>query len=283
MRSPWTWAALAVVTAVCGALPFTVTGGDTPRPLSADEARRMALTRFRAYRDSPVEVTLRAPLPGGTAVVRAVVDEHRHRAVGWFDTGDAAERGLLAWDGTGLSLARPRIDGTAGPLAKPASLAEAVRDAARVSPTAWIRRTYGPASLDTALRLTLSLAAAHPDSARLLARSAPRHLRQDRIDGRTYDVFSAPPPTSAVAGEPLLTYWIDRAGRLRRVREDLDDDRTIVVDVTGEKVRPGVPDGPWTAAPRQGRGELRDQPPPNPHPTADRSTRAMNPPTPPMS
>ncbi|MFG3295348.1 hypothetical protein ACGF3G_41945 [Streptomyces sp. NPDC048179] len=252
MRSPWTWAALAVVTAVCGALPFTVTGGDAPRPLSADEARRMALTRFRAYRDSPAEVTVRAPLPGGTAVVRAVVDEHRRRAVGWFDTGDAAERGLLAWDGTGLSIARPRIDGTAGPLAKPASLAEAVRDAARVSPAAWIRRPYGPASLDTALRLTLSLAAAHPDSARLLARSAPRHLREDRINGRIYDVFSGPPPTTQPSGPSPLTYWIDRTGHLRRVRADLDDDRTIVVDVTGEKVHPAVPEGPWTGLKRNG-------------------------------
>ncbi|MFF7986707.1 hypothetical protein ACFZDK_47820 [Streptomyces sp. NPDC007901] len=250
MRSPWTWAALAVVTGVCGTLPFLVVGGDAPRPLSADEARRMALTRFRAYRDSPAEVTVRAPLPGGTAVVRAVVDEHRHRAVGWFYTGDAAERGLLAWDGTGLSIARPRIDGSAGPLAKPASLAEAVRDAARVRPAAWIRRTYGPASLDTALRLTLSLAADHPDNARLLARSKPRRLGEDRIDGRTYDVFSAPPPTSTPPelDQSPLTYWIDRAGHLRRVRSDLDDDRTIVVDVTAAKVRPGVPEGPWAAA-----------------------------------
>ncbi|MEU9454392.1 hypothetical protein [Streptomyces sp. NPDC048277] len=248
MRSPWTWAALAVVTGACGVLPF-VGGGDDPRPLSAAEAGRMALTRFRAYRDSPEQVTVQAPLPGGTAVIRAVVDEHRHRAVGWFDTGDAAERGLLAWDGTGLSVARPRVDGSAGPLAKPASLAEAVRDAARVRPAAWIRRRYGPASLDTALRLTLSLAADRPDSTRLLVRSGPRHLGEDRIDGRTYDVFSGPPPASPPPGEPPLTYWIDSAGRLRRVRADLDDDRTIVVDVTGEKVRPGVPDGPWAGRP----------------------------------
>ncbi|MER5795261.1 hypothetical protein [Streptomyces sp. NPDC001980] len=237
MRSPWTWTALAAVTGVCGALPFLLAGGDDPRRLSADEARRMALTPFRAYRDSPAEVTVRAPLPGGTAVVRAVVDEHRHRAVGWFDTGDAAERGLLAWDGAGLEVARPKVDGSAGPLARPASTAEAVRDAARLKPTAWIRRRYGPASLDTALRLTLSLAAARPDDARRIARSGRRHLGTDRIDGRRYDVFSA--------GDAPLRYWIDGAGRLRRVREDLDDDRTIVVDVTGARVRTGVPEGPW--------------------------------------
>lgn len=251
MRSPWTWAALAVVAGVSGTLPFVVGGGADPRPLSAAEARRMARTRFEAYLDSPEQVTVQAPLPGGTAVIRAVVDEHRHRAVGWFDTGDAAERGLLAWDGTGLSIARPRIDGSAGPLARPASLAEAVRDAARVKPGAWIRRQYGPASLDTALRLTLSLAAARPDSTRLLTRSGPRHLGEDRIDGRTYDVFSAPPPTPTPDESPL-TYWIDRAGHLRRVRSDLDDDRTIVVDVTGERVRPGVPDGPWAGRAAKG-------------------------------
>ncbi|MFF3989402.1 hypothetical protein ACFY0B_33055 [Streptomyces sp. NPDC001797] len=239
MRSPWTWTALVAVTGVCGALPFLLADGDDPRPLSAAEARRMALTPLHAYRDSPAEVTVRAPLPGGTAVVRAVVDEHRHRAVGWFDTGDAAERGLLAWDGAGLEVARPKVDGSAGPLARPASTAEAVRDAARLRPTAWIRRGYGPASLDTALRLTLSLAAARPDDAHRIARSGRRHLGTDRIDGRRYDVFSA--------GDAPLRYWIDGAGRLRRVREDLDDDRTIEVDVTGARVRTAVPEGPWAS------------------------------------
>ncbi|MFF4317061.1 hypothetical protein [Streptomyces sp. NPDC001507] len=239
MRSPWTWTALVAVTGVCGALPFLLAEGDDPRPLSVDEARRMALTPLHAYRDSPAEVTVRAPLPGGTAVVRAVVDEHRHRAVGWFDTGDAAERGLLAWDGAGLEVARPKADGSAGPLARPASTAEAVRDAARLRPTAWIRRGYGPASLDTALRLTLSLAAARPDDAHRIARSGRRHLGTDRIDGRRYDVFSA--------GDAPLRYWIDGAGRLRRVREDLDDDRTIEVDVTRARVRTAVPEGPWAS------------------------------------
>ncbi|MGY5060960.1 hypothetical protein ACWDFR_44120 [Streptomyces sp. 900105755] len=239
MRSPWTWTALVAVTGVCGALPFLLAEGDDPRPLSVDEARRMALTPLHAYRDSPAEVTVRAPLPGGTAVVRAVVDEHRHRAVGWFDTGDAAERGLLAWDGAGLEVARPKVDGSAGPLARPASTAEAVRDAARLRPTAWIRRGYGPASLDTALRLTLSLAAARPDDAHRIARSGRRHLGTDRIDGRRYDVFSA--------GDAPLRYWIDGAGRLRRVREDLDDDRTIEVDVTRARVRTAVPEGPWAS------------------------------------
>ncbi|MFF4301949.1 hypothetical protein [Streptomyces sp. NPDC001601] len=239
MRSPWTWTALVAVTGVCGALPFLLADGDDPRPLSAAEARRMALTPLHTYRDSPAEVTVRAPLPGGTAVVRAVVDEHRHRAVGWFDTGDAAERGLLAWDGAGLEVARPKVDGSAGPLARPASTAEAVRDAARLRPTAWIRRGYGPASLDTALRLTLSLAAARPDDAHRIARSGRRHLGTDRIDGRRYDVFSA--------GDAPLRYWIDGAGRLRRVREDLDDDRTIEVDVTGARVRTAVPEGPWAS------------------------------------
>ncbi|MCG7204853.1 hypothetical protein [Streptomyces arenae] len=226
MRSPWTWAALAVVTAVCGALPYAVAGGDTSRPLSAAEGRRLALTRLRTARDSPAAMTVRAPLPGGTAVIRAVVDEQRHRAVGWFDTGDAAERGLLAWDTGGLAVARPRTDGGAAPLTGPASLAQAVAEAGRLRRGVWIRRSYGPASLDTALRLTLSP----------LARPVRRHVGEDHIGGRDCDVFSAP---------PSLRYWIDRTGRLRRVREDLDDDRTIEVDMTGTRVRPGVPDGPW--------------------------------------
>ncbi|MEU9408816.1 hypothetical protein AB0E08_24425 [Streptomyces sp. NPDC048281] len=48
MRSPWTWAALAAVTGTCATLPFLLAGGDAPRPLSAAEARRLALTPLPA-------------------------------------------------------------------------------------------------------------------------------------------------------------------------------------------------------------------------------------------
>ncbi|MFC8344779.1 hypothetical protein [Streptomyces sp. NPDC057280] len=84
-----------------------VSGSDEgPRPVSAAEAQRMAVTRFRMYRASPSAVTVRVTTPTGTTVIRAVVDHRRHRAVGAYEAGDEAARGLLAWDMSGVAVAR---------------------------------------------------------------------------------------------------------------------------------------------------------------------------------
>ncbi|WP_406118155.1 hypothetical protein [Streptomyces sp. NBC_00989] len=246
-----TWAALTLVAALsaCGWLWLTGHDGSGPRPLTASETQRLALARFRTYQGSPTEVTVHAPVPGATAVVHAVVDQRRHRAVGWYETtsGTARDgRGLLAWDGTGLALARPK-----GTTVAVGSVPQAVREAGRLTPDAWIRRPFGHDAFDTALRLTLTMAADRPDNAQLLAQSGALHLREEDVDGSSYDVFSGPRPrpnasASPAAGRSPLTYWIAPDGRLRRVAANLDTGHTATIDLGATRVRPGVPGTPWS-------------------------------------
>jgi hypothetical protein len=247
VRRAW-WAAGALsVAAACAGLLLTGVGEAGPRPLSADEAQRLALARFRTYRISPSEITVRAPSGDGTAVVRAVVDHRRHRAVGWYEVTGAGRPngGLLAWDQSGLAVA----DGS-----PTAPAAGALRAAGRLKATAWTRRAFGAAPLDTALRLALSLGADRPDNAQLLAQSGPLRLRDERVDGRRYDVFSGPRPRPNASASPAgprgdrspLSYWIDEEGGMRRVRVDLGEGRRITMDLGGVRVRGVVlPGAPW--------------------------------------
>ncbi len=240
-----TWWAVGVLTAAaCGGLLLTGGGDPGPRPLSADEAQRMALARFRTYRVSPSEITVRAESGDGTAVVRAVVDHRKHRAVGRYEVTGAGrpDGGLLAWDPSGLAVAAGSTTATAE---------GAVRAAGRLKREAWSRRAFGEAPLDTALKLALSLGADRPDNAQLLAQAGPLRLRDERVDGRRYDVFSGPRPRASASARPAasrspLSYWIGDEGDLRRVRVDLGKGRWITMDLGGVRVRGvSVPGAPW--------------------------------------
>lgn len=261
--------AVAAATALAGALTallLLLSGnrGASPHPVSADEAERMALARFRAYEASPAEVTVRLPAAetgDGTITVRAVVDHHVHRAVGAYEIVDDTRtvQGLLAWDLEGVAVARPPA---AAPGAEPGrttarppapdivtTAAQAVRRAGTLKREEWTRRPYSTAPLDRALRLVVSVAADRPDNAALLARSGPLWLRDERLDGHGYGVFSDPRPGASASASPAddstLTYWIDTAGNLRRVTARMSPGRYATVDFVATRVRTGVPGAPW--------------------------------------
>ena len=290
-------AATAVAVAV-GAVVLLVAllsgGGEPgPRAVSEDEAQRMALARFRTYEASPSEVRVRLPLgaagsaSSGTVTVRAVVDHRVHRAVGVYEAADAERtvRGLVAWDMEGIAVARkpqtPTTSGAPGsrdgdapggaPGAAPGrasrqpapdvvtTATQAARAAGTLAPDEWTRRPYTSAALDRALRLVLSMAADRPDNAQLLAQSHPLWLRDERVDGRGYGVFSGPRPrpaasrasagpaagATAAAGRSPLTYWIDKDGRMRRVTARLAPGQEATVDLVAERVHAKVPGAPW--------------------------------------
>jgi hypothetical protein len=277
----------AVVAVVVGAVVLLVSWGGAagPRPVSEDEAQRMALARFRTYEASPSEVRVRLPLgsagsagssAAGTVTVRAVVDHRVHRAVGVYEAADTERtvRGLVAWDMEGIAVARkpaaPTTSGAPGGAPGRATrppapgvvttAAQAVRVAATLTPEEWSRRPYTSAALDRALRLVLSMAADRPDNAQLLAQSHPLWLRDESLDGRGYGVFSGPRPrpaasprasaspaagATAAAGRSPLTYWIDKDGRMRRVTARLAPGQEATVDLVAERVRAKVPGTPW--------------------------------------
>jgi hypothetical protein len=263
-------AAIAATTALAGALTALLlllpgNGGTSPHPVSADDAQRLALARFRAYEASPAEVTVRLPAAetgDGTITVRAVVDHHAHRAVGAYEIVDDTRtvQGLLAWDQEGIAVARPPA---AAPGAEPGrtrtrppapdivtTAAQAVRRAGTLKREEWTRRPYSTAPLDRALRLVVSVAADRPDNAALLARSGPLWLRDERLDGHGYGVFSGPRPTPSVSASPAddstLTYWIDADGNLRRVTARMSPGHYATVDFVATRVRTVVPGAPWT-------------------------------------
>ncbi|QIY72309.1 hypothetical protein HEP84_27340 [Streptomyces sp. RLB1-33] len=262
-------AAVAATTALAGALTALLlllsgNGDASPHPVSADEAQRMALARFRAYEASPSEVTIRLPAVqtgDGTITVRAVVDHHVRRAVGAYEIVDDTRtlQGLLAWDLEGLAVARPpAVTSGAEPgrtTARPpapdivTTAAQAVRRAGTLKREEWTRRPYSTAPLDRALRLVLSVAADRPDNAELLARSGPLWLRDERLDGHGYGVFSGPrpgpSPSASPADDSSLTYWIDTDGNLRRVTARMSPGHYATVDFVATRVRMGVPRAPW--------------------------------------
>ncbi|MDW4908693.1 hypothetical protein RB628_25980 [Streptomyces sp. ADMS] len=152
VRRTW-WAAGVLTMEVCGGGLLLTGGGDPgPRPLSADEPQRMALARFHTYRVSPSEITVRAASGDGSAVVRAVADHRRHRAVGWYEVTGAGrpDGGLLAWDRSGLSVAREGGGGgtaangaAAGSAPYSTAPAErALRAAGQLKPASWTRRAF---------------------------------------------------------------------------------------------------------------------------------------------
>ncbi|BBC34862.1 hypothetical protein SGFS_061560 [Streptomyces graminofaciens] len=228
----------------------------------------MALARFRTYEASPSEVVVRLPSgdgEGGTVAVRAVVDHRTHRAVGAYEVAEGGRtmRGLLAWDMAGMAVARPPRASTAVAPAAPArTAAQAVSRAAGLDAGQWARRGYRTAApLDRSLRLVLAVAADRPDNARLLARSGPLWLRDERLDGHGYGVFAGPRPhprsggnagperpASDASGRSPLTYWIDADGNLRRIRARLAPGRETTVDFVAGRVKYGVPAAPWREA-----------------------------------
>ncbi|MFD8423161.1 hypothetical protein [Streptomyces sp. NPDC059466] len=253
--------ATALAAGVVSVLLLLLPGGEdpTPRALSADEAQRMAVARFRAYEASPAEVTVRLPPVGeetGTVTVRAVVDHHLRRAVGAYELvdGTRTSRGLLSWDPGGVAEVRPRAPasgGAPGPTTRaPArdvvtTAAQAVRRARTLEPGRWTRRPYSTSPLDRALRLVLSVAESRPGDARRLARSGPLWLREEDLDGHGYGVFSGPRPTASPADTSPLTYWIDAEGDLRRITARVTPGHYATVDFVAARVSTGVPGTPW--------------------------------------
>ncbi|MHC5909015.1 hypothetical protein ACVNF4_34880, partial [Streptomyces sp. S6] len=91
----------AAALALAALLTSCAAPADTARPLTADEAQRLALARFRTYQTGTATMDLRIDAPAGNTTVHAVVDHRAHRAVGWYDTDGAP--GLLAWSRAGLA------------------------------------------------------------------------------------------------------------------------------------------------------------------------------------
>lgn len=195
-RTRWShrtrWFRALIALAVCGtavggvAAYRSLSGGSGERPVTMDEASRLALSRLNVYQASPVAVTLTAAEGGGVVLrVSGVVDYRTHHGVGSYQTTGAGftgssgtsgataapqlDQGLIVWDSDGLGLA-PALDGTptlaAGRAHPPLGLVAALlhhRSAGRRATTA-DRARRGPARQPAAARpVRRPLAGPRPD------------------------------------------------------------------------------------------------------------------------
>ncbi|MFE7546738.1 hypothetical protein [Streptomyces gardneri] len=196
---------LALTSCSGSTAPDTKNSG--PRPLTADEADRVALARFTTYRRGTGNVTTTIPSQGHTITLTGRVDWRRH--LGYAELRNDAEppvRELVQWTITKVTT-RPHWTGGL-PNRPPATGWETHRLTPHRSP------------LDTALILLLNLGTDRPDNAQLLARSSARLVRQDQVAGTPVIVVAGPaaPTAATTAPSPLgnTRYWIDRDGRLLR-------------------------------------------------------------------
>ncbi|MEU9314953.1 hypothetical protein [Streptomyces sp. NPDC048295] len=257
-RALWLRTLIAITAcgaAVGGLAAYRASSDDTTteRPVTTEEASRLALSRLNLYQASPVAVTLTAA-EGGEVVVRVkgVVDYRTHRAVGSYEVSGSSgtsgpatgqlDHGLIVWDAGGLGLA-PAPKGDDGP---PWQQAE------HIPRSGWSARSYTSDPLDSGLQLLIGLGADRPDNPLLLAQSGARRLGGERIDGRSYDRFSGPraqgatPGAGPDGGRSPLTYWVDTDGGLRRVTMRMPGLGTpTTVEFSGREGRAKLPEAPW--------------------------------------
>ncbi|GLZ79963.1 hypothetical protein Afil01_47700 [Actinorhabdospora filicis] len=222
------WFLLGGGAVAAGVAAFALWPSGGPRPITIDEAGRLALSRYTAFTASPLRVRVEAPMAEGTVVVDGVIDYRSHHAVGEYRAPLGS--GLIAWDAEGLRVAPGRGGGL------PESVA---------STPDWSPRAYTDDPLDTALRLSVLLGQDRPDNAQVLAGQEARWLRREAVGGRECDVFSGPRPrTGRRGGESPLAYWVDADGRMRRATMRLPDGGTLTVGLD-ETASWSPPDTPW--------------------------------------
>ncbi|MBZ2196749.1 hypothetical protein [Occultella gossypii] len=200
--------------------PDATTAGAGPRPLTSEEAERLAVARFRNYDDGVREVSFEVTDSGVTYAVDAWVDWVNH--VGYGAVADAAgsESLLLAWTPSGLST-YPWTPGEPAPLPAPGLAGAAAQE--------WTSSELAPdaSRLHTLLALVVDLGADRPDNALLLSQTDARWLRVDDVDGVSVDVIAGPtadvvydPATSTAAGDgsdATVRYWVTDDGTILRL------------------------------------------------------------------
>ncbi|MCX5204542.1 hypothetical protein OG897_24190 [Streptomyces sp. NBC_00237] len=215
---------------------------DAPRPVTTQEAERLAVARFLAYESSPARITATIDDGADSVIVKGVIDYRTHRAVGTYTAGRPAQRGLIAWDTTGLSVSlhKPPADDTA---------AQVTRVAAQLPARAWTPRGYAQDPLDTALKVLMALGVNRPDNPQLLAQSGTRRLGERTLGGRSHTLFSGPRPQGRKAPQAAtspVTYWVDASGRLGRMELRTGGlPRPVLVDFLGTEPQVRIPDKPW--------------------------------------
>lgn len=246
-RSVWAAGALALV-AVAGTTFFLIggdvgggiDGGGDPagrHALTADEANRLAITRFLNYQAGGRAVTITVPSAAGGLVVTGSVDYRAGIGYGVVRGAgrDTSSDGLIQWT-TATVLVHPMTDAPAtAPPAPPAS--------------GWYRRPLqkSGSSLDSSLDIALGLGSDRPDNAELLPQNGAVMVGKDKVRGHSVDIMTGP-NARAMSGNSFalgsnsgnaVRYWIGGDGTMYRVRAGVaSESQPVVIDFDDRKYVP---------------------------------------------
>ncbi|MGW7535827.1 hypothetical protein [Amycolatopsis sp. NPDC054798] len=218
------WAAVAAAAAVAlGAGIFCyVDAGSAdsgPRAVTADEASRLAIARFRNYQKKGRAVTISVPGAAGELVITGSADYRAKAGYGVLngkgrnDSGN----GLIRWTAGRVELhPLPAVPGL--PPADPPA-------------DGWFGRPLDPAAgaLDRALAILLGLGSDRPDNAQLLPQNGAEWVAADQVNGHPVDVFTGPDSRERPGSAESVRYWLDADGLMYRVQTAIPGERNPVV------------------------------------------------------
>ncbi|MBD5784669.1 hypothetical protein IF650_00615 [Cellulosimicrobium terreum] len=231
---------LAVTVAAVAAVVVVLVsrGGETDaRPVTTEEAERLAVARFGAWETQLVDLAMTVPVEDQTLHVTGRVDLRDHAGYAVVETGDDPPRhALLQW-----TLEGKGVRETSGE-EPPAELPD----------DGWQVAAMAPGDpLDTALRLALNLGSDRPENPVLLRQNGARWVGTTEVDGpdgpQQVDVFTGPGPDGGPSD--LVRYAVDDAGTLHRVDADTGQDAPLVIELSPADRDEPVPVLPDLAAP----------------------------------
>ena len=166
-------AAVAVAAVAAFLVADGGSGSGGPRPLTTDEASRLAITRFRNYQAQGRAVTITVPGTASGLTVTGSVDYRRKVGYGVVQgTGrDKSSDGLIQWTPTSVHV-RPMTDAPAHAPASPPR-------------SGWYDRPLlsSGSALDTSLSIALRLGGDRPDNAELLPQNGAAWWGREQVDG----------------------------------------------------------------------------------------------------
>lgn len=170
-----------------------------PRPVTAAEADRLAVMRFRLQRAGGVH--FRTEVSSARGSLSLVGDVDYSSGIGKAQISGAGSSFTLQWNGATL-LAWAGDEGASDPAVRP------------LEPT--------QSASDAVLALLLELGQDRPDNAQLIRENGARWLRAETVGGTGVDVLQGPAPPGAAAGPGgPVTYWVNEGGDVLRIEARL--------------------------------------------------------------
>ncbi|WP_244223861.1 hypothetical protein [Amycolatopsis circi] len=217
----WIVVAAAVTVALGGGIFWYAAAGSAgsgPRAVTADEASRLAIARFRNYQKQNRAVTISVPGAAGELVITGSADYRAKAGYGVLkgkgrnDSGN----GLIRWTATRVEL-RPLPAVPDLPPAKPPA-------------DGWFGRPLNPTAgaLDRALAILLGLGNDRPDNAQLLPQNGAEWVAADQVNGHAVDVFTGPDSRERLGSAESVRYWLDADGLMYRVQTSVPGEKDPV-------------------------------------------------------